>query len=724
MRFPFFLFLCACFSLQVRSLAQNSVHLLVKDEHSKEPIPGVVLLLKGTSNAVYSGTNGAGTLTNIPDGDQVIVADLVTYKSVELRLHFPLADTTAVQTIYLAQEGNELGEVIVSSSRTNSRIDDLNTKVEVLGQEEMNEESTIVPGNVASILGDISIITVQRTNVINGNDAIRMQGLDPRYTQIMRDGLPLYDGFSGSLGVLAIPPLDLKQVEIIKGSASTLYGGGAIGGLINFISKTPDDSAKTTFILNTTSLKEYNLNAFTSNKKSRIGYTLFAGANYKTPVDINGDGFAEIAQQRNLLMHPRLFVDINERNKLVIGITSNFDERKGGDIYAIEHAADSIHPFLQEETNLRNSLDLAYNSNLTKNNNLTFKAAGSAFQRELNYSGFAFRGTQYSSYSELNDYFEAGKHKVVIGANLVTQQFKLDPSDAVLFHSTNFQTFGAFLQDDWQFAPKLSLQTGLRVDHHSRYGDFYLPRLALFYKPNSNLSVRLAGGTGYKVPDNFDFAGPESNLMDVPLPPSIKPEHSYGVNGDVSYHTVLFQKISFQVDEALYYTRINDPLYLRSNAAGNYFLSNAGYTVNSYGTDTYLRFVVDELEVYVGYNHTESLQETDSTYSNVPFNPKDKFSTTIAYDTEKHWRMGIEASWTGNQTVYDNRRVPSFLFMAAMVEYRVGKVGIVLNCENLLDVRQSQYEPIVSGTRSNPVFAPAWAPMEGRVLNLSFKLTI
>ena len=154
--------------------------------------------------------------------------------------------------------------------RSNARIEDLNAKVEVLGQEEMDEESELVPGSVSSILGDLSVITIQRTNAVNGNEAIRLQGLDPKYTQLMRDGIPLYGGFTGSLGVFSIPPLDLKQVEIIKGSASTLYGGGAISGLINFISKEPLETPQHSVSLNYTTQNEFNSNTFFSGKHGRF----------------------------------------------------------------------------------------------------------------------------------------------------------------------------------------------------------------------------------------------------------------------------------------------------------------------------------------------------------------------------------------------------------------------------------------------------------------------
>jgi outer membrane receptor for ferrienterochelin and colicin len=65
-----------------------------------------------------------------------------------------------------------------------------------------------------------------------------VQGLRGRYTQVLADGLPLY-GQAGSINVLQIPPMDLGQVEVIKGVASALYGGSALGGVINLVSRRP-----------------------------------------------------------------------------------------------------------------------------------------------------------------------------------------------------------------------------------------------------------------------------------------------------------------------------------------------------------------------------------------------------------------------------------------------------------------------------------------------------
>lgn len=702
--------------------AQNNLRFSIKDSTTKESIAGAIVQLKNSGLGRTSDADGIAVLTNVPDGRQTFLISFIGYESRELILELPLKDTSRIIPVLLFAEETELEEIIVSTTRTNSRIDDLPSKIEVLGQEDMDEESTIVPGNITSILGDLSIITIQHTSQVNGNDAIRMQGLDPKYTQITRDGVPLYGGFSGSLGVLSIPPLDLKQVEIIKGSASTLYGGGAIGGLINFISKAPADSNYTTFTLNGTSLGEGNFNAFTSMKKNRTGFTLFSGANIKQAADINGDGFTEVPSDRNYTLHPRLFLDLNDKTHLIVGITSNYDVRAGGDLSALKHGIDTVHTFLQKEMTFRNTLDLSFSKQINTFHSLHFKTAGSSFQRDMSLPGFIFSGTQYSTYSELNDLITLDKHTLVAGLNVITDKFTSGNNALPYFKDYNYSTLGCFVQDDWQIFKKLSVQIGLRYDHHAVFGNFILPRLALFYKPAQKLSIRLASGTGYKTPNMFDLAEPSPGMISVSN--TVKAENSYGVNADISYHTVVFEKINFTIDQAFYYTKILHPVSLSTDTAGRLFAQNGNYEVDSYGTDTYVRLTYEEAELYLGYNHTESFQQYSYTYYNMPFNPKDKFSTTLAYNIEGKWRMGLEAAYTANQYIGGNRKVPDFWFMAAMLERKFKKGSIVLNCENLLDSRQSRYESLVEGTVQNPVFKPVWGSLEGRVINLSVKLNL
>lgn len=97
----------------------------------------------------------------------------------------------------------------------------------------------MAPGDVSMLLAETNGLRVQTTSPSLGGASVRIQGLSGRYTQVLSDGLPLYGAQSGSVGILQIPPMDLKQLEVIKGVASALYGMSAIGGVVNLVSTAP-----------------------------------------------------------------------------------------------------------------------------------------------------------------------------------------------------------------------------------------------------------------------------------------------------------------------------------------------------------------------------------------------------------------------------------------------------------------------------------------------------
>ncbi len=708
-----FIVLAICLLIAKISMAQYKATFIVQDSLTQEPIDNAYLSITSSSKAAITNSNGSTMLLDLKEGTYSITVRCLSYRPKTILLEIPLPTDSPIQVRLFNL--NEVEDVIISTTRTNSRVENLPTKVEVLGQEDMNEESTIVPGNVSSILGDLAIITVQRMNPVNGNDAIRMQGLDARYTQLMRDGMPLYSGFSGSLGVLAIPPLDLKQIEIIKGSASTLYGGGAIGGLINFISKTPVEHPEVTILFNTTTLKEGNMNAYFSDKKKNKGYTFFAGATSKQPIDVNSDGFSDVIYNKNILIHPRFFWDLNKHVKVCLGYTSNFDYRKGGDMEAIKNGTDSIYTFLQKEDSWRNTVDLDYKNDLNTTLALSVKSAASYYKRNINNSGVDFNAGQLASYNEINLVKNGHKHIFVSGVNFAGENFNKRTSNSVI-KDYHYATLGAFLQDNWQFTKKISAQLGLRADHHNMYGEFLLPRISIFMQPNQAWGVRLAAGSGYKTPNLFDYVLPTETALKFAS--DVKAEKARGLNGDISYKAIIFDKIKLQIDEALYYSEISNPIQWMKDT-----LNNSSNAQKSVGTDTYIRVKYDKLELYLGYNHTEAFQQLAGQRLNAPFNPKDKFSATLAYEIEGTWRFGLESSYSGNQFIYNNQKVHSIWFVAMMAERKFKKSSLVLNCENVLDQRQSRFESIVTGSRSSPSFKPLWATTEGRVINLSYKFS-
>lgn len=711
------------------SIFAQNIKIRVQDDKNHEPLIGATIKLK---NNVKSGAladiEGIVEFKNLPLGKQIFEVSSVGYETKTFEVELPFADNLQPFVVQLSASESDLEEVTVSAFRTNSRIEDLPIKVEVLGQEDMDEESTVVPGNVSSILGDISIIHVQRTSATNGNQAIRMQGLDPKYTQILRDGLPLYEGFSGNLGVLAIPPLDLKQVEVVKGSVSTLYGGGAIGGMINLVSKAPtSEKPEVTMVVNRTTLKETNINAYYAQKYDKIGLTFFTGYTHQQAVDVDGDSFSDSPLIRQFTFHPRFFWQISPKSKVNIGYSFVKEKRQGG--YLAPVFSSSLG-FVSTTDFQRHTIDYKFNHEFRKGHTFTFKGASSNFERTNSEAAQTFGGKQTSSYIEASDFIEKGKIKLIFGSNLILENFKKNVPDNTLLTNYQYQTLGFFIQNDWQIVKKLSLQTGIRIDNHNVFGNFFLPRISLMTKPFEHFTIRWSVGTGYKTPNVFANLTPNNAKTSLdywsllPLSKDIKSESSIGSNIDMAYQGTIGEKLVIQLDQAFYYTNIKNPIVAVSDATKTR-LQNANYAVNSIGTDTYLRMTLDDYELYLGYNHTlaRRVNSTEKVY--LPFSPQDKFSLTAAYSVEGKWRFGIESSWVGNQYLFDNQRVKNYWFWASAIERKFGEhISLVVNGENLLNIRQSNFEKTVTGTSTNPSFMPIWAPLEGRVINLALKLKL
>ncbi len=703
------------------AFSQTTFNITVSDSLWKFGISGATITIGDTKTGTATDSIGQASL-EINSFPVELVVQMMGYKSKSVFLKDSSKTSINVQ---LSDDTKNLGEVTVSTTRNNARIEDLPMKVEVLGQEEMDEESTIVPGGIGSILGDLSVITVQKTNAVNGNDAIRMQGIDSKYTLLLRDGIPMYEGFSGSLGALSIPPLDLKQVEIIKGSSSTLYGGGAIGGLINFISKEPVDSPTITLTYNHSDLNENNLNMFGGKMFDNRGFTIFTGANLKKAKDINHDDYAEIPEDKNFTIHPRFFYNDNRKIKADVGLTFNRDEKRSGNIFAIREDAREKHHFLQTENSFRMTGDMHFEYRLAKNKTLSVKGAASRFQRKYESQLAIFNGNQLLTYSEANYLVTKGKSTWLSGINYNYDRFEKSEGDSILFPNYYYNTVGIYTQYIFKITDKLSLETSIRVDKHSRYGYIILPSEGIFYKPTENISVRLHYGRGYKTPNNFVNASPDQLKYISIIGRNVKSELSNGLNMDISYHALIGNKISMQLDQAFYYTGIENTTYLSER---NYFgishLLNNEHEVQSLGTDTYIRLSLEEWELYLGYNHTEAKEIAYPHDFNIAYNPNDKFATTLAYEIEKKWRMGIEASYNANQYKSTGEKVPNYWFMAAMVERKIKNFSIILNCENLTDFRQSRKEDLVTIINGEPVFSELWGPTEGRIINLSIKATL
>ena len=696
--------------------AQNRFACTVKDAVSKDNMPGVTASLFGAKRTVVADSNGKVVFTNLPIGDIEITFSFVGYENREQEFHIPQSDAETV--VYMHKAEAQMNEVIVSSSRTNSRIEDLPTRVEVIGSEEIDEEASTIPGNVTALLGDVAGIQNKRASATTGNIDIHVQGLSGKYTQILRDGMPLFGGYSGGFGILQIPPLDLKQVEIIKGSSSTLYGGGAIAGMINLISKSPQLNApQHSILLNHSTLNETNINSYFSNRSAKAGYTVFAGTTLQRATDVNKDGFSDVPDLQAFFLHPKLFLYPDKKNQLSFGYNGTYEDRKGGDMQVLHATKDSQHQFFVQNKSFRNTLEAAWENKPDDKSRLDLKGITSFYNRDITTNIFGMKAFQLSYFSELSYYRKFKRHALVIGLNISGDNFTKKTPDSSSISNYAENTIGVFVQDDWTLSKKLIVQSGLRLDKNSSYSPVLLPRLSILYRASPAITTRLGGGLGYKSPTVFSSELDERDLQHIALSSNVQPERSLGANWDINYKK-RFSDILLIVNQSFFFTQVNHPLIIDSSGVVNYYV-NAGRPVNTCGFETYVQLKKGEMDAYLGYTYTYAKQLYNAAQPELPLNARSKFATLISGEITDHFKAGFELSYISRQWLDDGSTVPGYFISAALLRYDLPHIAIVLNCEDLFDYRQTKKENIVLPPYSNPVFRQVWAPLEGRVLNLS-----
>jgi iron complex outermembrane receptor protein/outer membrane receptor for ferrienterochelin and colicins len=703
--------------------AQYTIKAVVKDKEGVR-LPGVIGAdTHGHGNA--SNDSGIVIITGLPEGADTFYFTFVGYDTTSLAITIP--DNGKIHEVTLNANESELEEaVVVSSTRTNDRIENSPTKVEVLGLEEMTEENTIKPANIVGILGDVSGVQLQQSSPISGNTNVRIQGLNGQYTQILRDGMPLYEGFSGGFGVLQIPPLDLRQIELIKGSSSTLYGGGAIAGLINLISKRPKEEQEAVFTVNATTLKEQDVNAYLAKRNTHFGYTFFAGYTHQDAVDVNGDGLSDVPNLSTFTIHPRLFWYPNDKTTLIVGYSGTFEQRYGGDMQVLNDHADSLHQYYEKDITQRHTGELILERTLPKLGKLTVKGSASSFNRDIETNTDDIKGNEVNYYGEVSLFIPQKASSLVVGVNVTGDNFtKLPGTDSLALGNFTNNTIGAFAQYSWHIATNTTLEGGLRGDHTNSYGDFILPRLTFFHRFNETWATRAGVGLGYKTPNPL-----ESQIIDYPtqdiqaLPANIKAEKSTGYNLEGNFKKDLGNGTDLFVNHAFFFTQINDPVIATQAANGQVFFTNAGSVVNTMGFDTYVKLTIKKIELYVGYTYTDAERKYLAPNQFMPLTPRNRFAFTAARAFGKNWRVGLEGSYIGTQYRDGDSNTPAYYLTALMIERKLGKVfTLVVNGENLFDYRQTKYEQIYTGSITDPTFKPLWGPTEGRVINFSLRIT-
>jgi iron complex outermembrane receptor protein len=290
-----------------------------------------------SSGRLRTRTDARGSATlRLPVGLQTVLVASISFRPETLQVAIRARFDTTV-TVQLVEQAQALAPVLVTAARIPRRLEDEPVRVEVLAGEDITEKTEMRPADLTVLLREISGVRAQPTSPALGATNIRIQGLPGRYTELLSDGLPLYGGQVGGLGLLQIPPLDLRQAEVIKGAATALYGPAALGGVVNLVSRPPLDRHE--ILLNQTTRSGTDAVLWLGKRiTDQWGFTVVGGVHHQDEVDVDGDGWADLPGFKRAECRPRIYWNGEDGRSLFMTVGAMAEDRSGGTM------ADAVAP--------------------------------------------------------------------------------------------------------------------------------------------------------------------------------------------------------------------------------------------------------------------------------------------------------------------------------------------------------------------------------------------
>jgi iron complex outermembrane receptor protein len=610
--------------------------------------------------------------------------------------------------------------IVVTATRKPRLIEDEPLRVEAVPAEEIEENLTVQPGNLTSLLNELPSVRLQALAPSFGGAGLQLRGMPARDTLVLTDGLPLLGTEPDAFGLLQTPPLDLERVEVIKGAASALYGGSSLGGVLNLVSR--PSSSESALLANASSWGAQDLEAFlTAGGGSRWSGSIMGGAHYQSREDVNGDGWADIPGYRRFTLRPRIWWNDADGDTtfLTAGIVD--EDRTGGTLPGRTIPEGGGFP-VELETH-RYDAGLVSHWALSDARAFTLRASVTSSHIEQTFGPALTPWTQTTAFAEAALNGSTAGHSWVAGVAFNRNELSV-PSEPGVGHLYDIPA--GFVQDEYSPASWVTLAGSARVDANDQYGTFVSPRLsALFRQHDSPWSLRASVAGGFTAPtpfvDEVEAAGLGSVLPLV------------GVHAERAITASLDAKWSaegWDVNASVFTSEIRDLLTALPAAAEKLEIINAPGPRRAPGAEVLIGYTAGPLHAIASWSYLNATEEdTPGVREDAPLVPHQAAELGAIVESANHGRLGLEIGYTGKQALaYDPYRheSPGFFQLNALGELRIGQIAIFLNAINLTNVRQTDYDPLLRpslGPGGNPI-TDVWAPLTGRTFNLGVRANL
>ena len=649
----------------------------VLDAANHEHLPFVNVYIKGTTLGTATNDNGHYILEHLPVGTHTVVVSFMGYKTVEQEV--TLKANNSVEMNFTLEENTRLmNDVVVSANRYEVNRKEAATIVNVLTPKVFTTTNSV---NLAEGLNYQPGLRVENTCQNCGVNAVRINGLEGKYSQILIDSRPVFSSLAGVYGLEQIPVSMIDRVEVIRGGGSAIFGSSAIGGVVNIITREPIrnslDISNTTQLIGGKSWDNVtSMNAALVSSNRKVGATIFGMSRDRQGYDHDGDGYTELGLLKGSSLGMRAYYRFSNQAKLTAEYHAMHEFRRGGD---------SIHMMPHQTTVAEQAEHYIHGGGLTydyiaKNLKTRFSIYTSLQKVDRN----TYYGTQYdiNAYGTSNDFswvtggqfnqsfdrllfmpseFVAGVEYSV--NNLEDIQLAYDRT---LLQNINIAS--VFAQNEWKNS-KMGFLIGARVDKHNLIDNIVVsPRANFRYVFMDNLTARLSYSSGYRAPQAFDedlhIMAVGGEVAIIELSPDLKPEYSNSFSGSLNWSSNI-RGGEFNILAEGFYTTLNDVFILKENgtdAQGNILMERTNGSgayvagVNVEATYTPIR----DLNMQIGYTFQKSRYKEPEVWSENPniepqkrmFRTPDHYGfMTVDYTMFDALNIALSGTYTGSMLV-------------------------------------------------------------------------
>lgn len=431
-------------------------------------------------------------------------------------------------------------EVKVSTATRSERLlSEVPIRTEVLGREDIALRAALDLTQAVELINGLRV----ESNCQNCNTTeVQLLGLPGAYNQLLFDGTPLLSTLGGVYGLEQIPAAFINRIEVVKGGGSSLYGPGAVAGVINLIPDRPQAPGGFMRIgldmQRGEPLRYADARIDTLAPGKRLGISFVAQAADGDAIDFNGDGYSEITRKSQRVVGAQAWHVLSDRSTLRANLQLTREDRRGGNRLDQPEYLSNIAESL--ETDYARG-GLRFEQVVNDDLDISLGYAFAFIRRDSFYGGLGDVATSpddpafdpveldptipgsaasvsFDQYgrtrnplhfvdSQFN--WTRGAHALAFGLQYKRERVEDLSRNArgetlATLGDERFSNLGLYVQDEWTVSEALDLVSGLRIDKASVLDDPILsPRVALAFSASDRLKLRAAVSTGFRAPDVF-----------------------------------------------------------------------------------------------------------------------------------------------------------------------------------------------------------------------------